>query len=198
MEKQSQTAADPATADPGTAAQAAQATAAPAFDPKAFEKSFEAMLEKHTKPLHEKIAQLEGKTAPVAKATTEAAAPKAITAEELTTMLDKREAARAATESANRTRSAFIEKSLKGIPAAYLKDLPATEDQSVLVAAGEAIRTQYREDLKANGFKVPDVTGKVTTGNPPNAAVVDKSKLSPMQKIMRGFMARAPKIAPKD
>ena len=78
---------------------------------------------------------------------------------------------------------------MKDLPAVYQNQLPNTGNAAELAAAEQKIREQYRADFKiAQPTAQPNVAGTPPTGaQPPTAAPVDLSKLSPTQLVEQGL-----------
>jgi hypothetical protein len=187
MDKETPT--TPAAGAPAAATPAPVAT--PAVDQKTLADLLKSTVSEIVKPLQDEIATLRKGGEKTADA------EKPLSASELTTLLDKRDQSRATSERANSARTKYLAESLKGIPAAYARDLPATEDAAVLAAEGEKIRVRYRADLEAAGVRPPNVSGAggAAAGSPPGAAV-NTSKLTAGQKIELSIARSAMKGAP--
>ncbi len=111
----------------------------------------------------------------------DARAPKTLSAEDVVTLLDERDARRAGSEK----REKFLGEKLKDLPPAYRALLGS--DESKWAAEEQQIRSQYQADFKVSGQKVPDVSGKQPGDAAAPSKVVDTSKLSPTQLIEAGL-----------
>jgi hypothetical protein len=113
----------------------------------------------------------------------------------------------AATRSA--ARDAYLREHVADLPDAYRRLLPETDDPAALSAAEQAVRRQFREDLKSilrtpgdagahREAAAPSIGFQATGGAPP-AAAIDYSKLSPLQQIAVGLRGvAAERIPPTD
>jgi hypothetical protein len=87
----------------------------------------------------------------------------------------------------------YATEKMKDLPEVYRKLLPQTDDAAQLAAAEQTIRTQYKSDLSASGAVPKDVGGAADlAGGAAPLAVVDYSKLSPMEKIVAGLKQSKP------
>lgn len=86
---------------------------------------------------------------------------------------------------ATEQRRQFLDDKLKDVPAAYRNQLGS--DPAKWPAEEQQIREQYKADFKALGGKVEDVSGDPPAGAKKPDAVVDTSKLNPVQKIALGL-----------
>ena len=116
------------------------------------------------KPYAEQLGKL-GQPAAAAAAADPAkaadAGPKPLTMDDLVKTLDQREQARAGTDA----RNGYVRDRLKDLPAVYANQLGT--DPAKFAENEQAIRTSYRDDLKARGFKAPDVGGDASGDGTP-------------------------------
>jgi hypothetical protein len=172
-------------AAPQTTTPAAGAAApAGSIDMAAFAALVGAAVADAVKPLNEKIAKLEAPAAAVAapggKATDQA---KALTAEDIDKLVEKRLAAQQQSAQAQAQRDAFLAEKLKDLPAAYRSKLGG--DPAKWKDEEQAIRAEFQKDFAAAGGKPADVGADKPGGAKP-AEAVDYSKLSPTQLIAQG------------
>jgi hypothetical protein len=143
------------------------------------------------KPMNEKIAKLEAAPAAAAPAAAAAdqAAPKALTAEDVDKLVEKRLAAQQQSAQAQAQRDAFLAEKLKDLPAAYRSKLGTTRRSGRTRSRRSA--PSSRSDFAAAGGKPADVGADKPGGAKP-AEAVDFSKLSPTQLIAQGLKTAVP------
>lgn len=189
--KESEMATDTTTATsaaPPTTTPAAGAAPAGSIDMAALAALVGAAVADAVKPLNEKIAKLE---APAAAAPGDKAADqtKALTAEDIDKLVEKRLAAQQQSAQAQAQRDAFLAEKLKDLPAAYRSKLGG--DPAKWKDEEQAIRAEFQKDFAAAGGKPADVGADKPGGAKP-AEAVDYSKLSPTQLIAQGLKTAVP------
>jgi hypothetical protein len=125
--------------------------------------------------------------APVTPApATKDAKPEALTAEAVAKIVADQIAAASQANGQKAARDAFQAEKLKDLPAAYRNQLGS--DPAKWAAEEQAIREQFKADLKAAGLEPKNVGGAAKEGgktaeqNP-----VDKSKIDPVSRIEMGL-----------
>jgi hypothetical protein len=132
-------------------------------------------------PLHEAVGKLSAPAATAAKEEKH----KPLTADDIAKIVGDKLAVHDSTQAKRAARDNHARAKMKDVPAAYLRDLPETDDQAALDAAEQRIRTQYRADLKAAGITAPPVGSAVVvdTVSPGELGKLDVSKMSSTKKI---------------